>query len=136
MAHIDLLYKKNNPQDNYETNSEGRPISWARKTFHQNIVPACAAILLHDAHKSNFKKRKITKDVATLAWLLRVCDALQDWDRPKSGSNEGIPAENYRIGFLDGVTHFKCPQDRLAGIWNEDLEAIHTKQNYIQMSPL
>lgn len=127
MAHLDLCYKQNNPENIYEDYIDGQRVSWARKTFHEHIVPSCAAIMLHDAHKANFNRRKIKREVAPLAWLLRVCDALQDWDRPRSGSH-GIPADQYQIGFSNGVIFFGGPEDRIKGIWNDDLGAIHEKE--------
>ncbi|GFO64116.1 hypothetical protein M1B72_11820 [Geomonas paludis] len=134
MAHIDLCYKKNNPSDIYEGNDE-QEVSWSRRTFRENIIPACAAIMLHDAHKTNFDLNKIDKDVAPLPWLLRVCDALQDWDRPRAGSRQGITAENYLIGIHDGFIDFRCPLSRVKSIWEEDLDPIKEKCMSIHIAP-
>ncbi len=134
MSHIDLLYKKNNPSDLPEGVNSGNGLSWGRQDFYESIVPACAAIMLHDASMSSFEQKKIKKNVAPLAWLLRVCDALQDWDRPHRGNPIGTPSAQYSIGISGDTIHFKCPQDRI-GVIKGDLAAIDSLEQ-INIAPV
>lgn len=133
LAHIDLCYKEKNPTDR---DDEYTDASWGRSGFRNFVVPPCSAIMLHDAGLENFKRKKIDKQQAPLAWLLRVADALQDWDRPKRGKRDGFPVENYRISIDNDIVEFKCHEDRIDSIRDYDLAAINEREKSIRVSIL
>ena len=68
---IDLMYKKN--------------ACWNQDNFEKHIVPACSAIFLHNLEDVVFFNT-ITIDTAALPYLLKLCDELQIWQRPKKGN--------------------------------------------------
>jgi len=87
---IDLMYQKNNPlRDNRSHNG------WKQKNFEKDIVSACSAIFLHNLGDDAFGN--IDKTKAQLAYLLKLSDGLQEWDRPKKKMSEGDSPENYDI---------------------------------------
>ena len=103
---IDLMYQKNNPlRDNKPHNG------WEQKNFEKDIVPACSAIFLHNLGDNAFKN--IDKTKASLAYLLKLCDELQHWDRPKGKKHKSDSPENYDIQVQQNKLIFKVSdQDR------------------------
>lgn len=85
---IDLLYKEK---------------SWCRKDFYKDIVPACSAIFIHDLPPECecSKTAKIDPSKAPLAFLLRLSDCLQDWERPLKCNLNGFSDDQYDID-IDG----------------------------------
>lgn len=78
---IDLMYKKN--------------LWWIQDNFEKHIVPACSAIFLHNLEADAFDNIKINK--APLPYLLKLCDELQIWERPKNKMPRGDSPENCDI---------------------------------------
>lgn len=99
---IDSMYQKHNP----ERVKEFKPVEgsdWNQEHFENDVVPACSAIFLHDLKDGAFDK--IDKNKAPLPYLLKLCDELQNWDRP-NGEGESEPSENYGISIEDGKLTF------------------------------
>lgn len=101
---VDLMYQKNNPQRiGQPLNVEGS--DWNQKNFEQDIVSACSAIFVHNLPDSAFEK--IDKNKAPLPYLLKLCDELQNWDRPNQNTLTGDSSENYDISIQRNKIIFK-----------------------------
>ncbi len=96
---IDAMYQKHNKHRTFDNNyyPDNSDISWNQKFFENDVVSACAAIFLHDLKAKNFKGIKIDPKKAPLAFLLKLSDTLQDWERPSQKTPEGISANKYDI---------------------------------------
>ena len=55
-----------------------------------------------------FNEAKIIRDKAPLAFLLRLSDAMQDWERPTLNNPTGTPADKYDIYIENRQLIFKC----------------------------
>ena len=105
---IDQLYQKNNHDRINPDRTNIENDQWNEKYFDEDIIPACSAIYLHNLDKSIFKNNKINPKIAPEAFLLRLCDSLQEWSRPSSDMPEGYPPylfdisidENGRLNFV------------------------------------
>jgi hypothetical protein len=58
---------------------------WFCGTFPHDIMPACHAISMHNLQEKNLK---ISFKNYPFAFLLRLCDELQDWGRSKNGLDQ------------------------------------------------
>jgi hypothetical protein len=85
---VDLMYQK---------------YSWHQDNFKNHIVPACSAIFLHDLEDDAFMK--IDKTIA-LPYLLKLCDELQTWQRPKNGLPNGKSPHDYDIAIENDTINF------------------------------
>ncbi|MCG7847634.1 MAG: hypothetical protein MIO93_00440, partial [ANME-2 cluster archaeon] len=65
----------------------------------------CSAIFLHNLSDDAFTK--ISKNKAPLPYLLKLCDELQNWDRPDNNMLDGDSPENYNISIQNGVLCFE-----------------------------
>ena len=97
---IDLMYQQKNPRRKYEDIIENN-VNWNQKFFDQDIVPACSAIYLHNLSSTCFEDKKIDIKKAPLAYLLKISDILQEWERPKKEDTMGISASNFDIRIVD-----------------------------------
>lgn len=94
---INSMYLRHNPNRS-ESYIPAENSDWNLKYFKNNVISACSAIFLHDLDDDVFVK--IDKKKAPLPYLLKLCDELQNWDRPKSGvakedsDNYGISIKN------------------------------------------
>ncbi len=106
---LDLMYQKNNPSrshtDTYHNNSN---VNWSQRHFEEDIVSACAAVFVHNLKAIYFNEAKIIRDKAPLAFLLRLSDAMQDWERPTLNNPTGTPADKYDIYIENRQLIFKC----------------------------
>jgi hypothetical protein len=73
---IDSLYGKNNPQHARQKNID--QIDWGRDCFEEQILPAVAAIGLHDILD---RVESISLEDSPVAYFLVLSDALQQWNR-------------------------------------------------------
>jgi hypothetical protein len=119
---IDLMYQKFNPirqySDIYQPDSN---INWNQTYFEDDVVSACSAIFIHNLDNSHFSTAKIDRRTAPLAFLLKLSDSLQDWERPSLEDPNGIPAAYYDVEVRDGEMIFKAnvPSDRKQKIRRE-----------------
>ena len=77
---IYAMHQEHNPKredDDVDVDSS----SWKRDYLKEDIVPACSAIFIHNLPKRCFARKKIDFHEAPLAFLLRVSDSLQEWER-------------------------------------------------------
>jgi hypothetical protein len=91
---LDSIYAKYNPKRLYEYIEGPFNTNVNQKNFDIDIVSACSAIFLH-----NFKtlRTRIHIKSSPVAFLLKISDCLQDWERPKA-EDSGNPSSQYRIG--------------------------------------
>jgi hypothetical protein len=94
---IDLLYKKFNDKRVRGPTFDDEGRDWDQKYFEQDVVPACAAIFLHDLPPESFAGTPIRKEKAPLAFLLRLADTLQDWERPSGRNSRGVSNRKFDI---------------------------------------
>lgn len=99
---IESLYKKNNPEQ-IKDYHEKHGSNWNWEIFEDDIVSACSAIYLHNL--KNFP-RTVNKNNSPLAYLLKLCDELQDWERPNINLPEGKSVANYDIKISNGKLIF------------------------------
>jgi hypothetical protein len=78
---IDAMYQKHNPgrehRDIFDNN-----FNWNQENFDEYIIPACSAIFIHNLPKRCFAHAKIKLCDAPVAFLLKLSDCLQEWERP------------------------------------------------------
>lgn len=95
---LDMMYQKNNPLREYRDIRVVEPyLSWNQKYFEGPILNACSAIFLHNLPTSCFSRQKINRQNAPTAFLLRLCDSLQEWERPSKNNQSGEPASSFNI---------------------------------------
>ncbi len=111
---IDTMYQHFNPERQYKTfYSPGSYIDWDQKYFEEDIVPACSAIFIHNLPLRCFKNSKIDPFKAPLPFLLKLCDCLQDWERPSYKRQTGLPADLFDIQIQNNniLFHANVPKE-------------------------
>jgi len=103
---IDLMYQKYNQGREYQDTYEPLGINWNQSYFENDVVPACSAIFVHNLPKRCFTNAPLDKQRAPLAFLLRLSDCLQDWDRPSADNHRGIPNHSFQISITGGRLKF------------------------------
>lgn len=95
---IDLMYQKYNPKRKYkDIRAVNRNISWNQTYFERDVVSACSAIYVHNLPTRCFTSAKIDRTKAPIAFLLKLSDCLQDWERPSLSDPNGLPATQFNI---------------------------------------
>lgn len=95
---LDLLYARWNPTRAHESLViDG--IDWNQKWFETDNVSACAAIFLHNLDLKYFDKSRINPQKASVAFLLRLADTLQEWERPSKMNPDGFPDNKFDLEF-------------------------------------
>ena len=98
---LDIMYDVWNPERLYE-NIFGAPpeshnINWNQTNFENEVIPACSAIFLHNLPEDRFNSNKIDPQKATLPFLLKLCDTLQEWQRPQGENYAGHSPLDFNI---------------------------------------
>lgn len=93
---IDLMYQRHNPKREFKDIVLDN-VDWNQRWFEEDVIPACAAIFLHNLPSHCFKSCKIDKHKAPLAFLLKLSDCLQEWERPSKDLPKGYPSEKFGI---------------------------------------
>jgi hypothetical protein len=105
----DMMYQKYNPSrlrnDIFQRHSN---INWNQRYFEEAIIPACSAIFLHNLEKRCFQSAKIIMKQAPVAYLLKLSDVLQEWERPSFEKKKGISPDRFRIDILDDRLIFRA----------------------------
>jgi hypothetical protein len=68
---IDMMYQKYNPQRAYVDIDDPPGINWNQSCFENDVVPACAAVFVHNLPARCFQSAKLDRNHATLPYLLR-----------------------------------------------------------------
>ena len=119
---IDLMYQKYNPKRLYiDVPSPNNSANFNQKYFREDVVSACSAIYIHDLPKTYFSKKKLDHTKAPVGFLLKLCDALQEWERPSLRNQKGYSAANFEIIIDTEKLTFEAdiPNERKAKIKNE-----------------
>ena len=87
--------------------SRGR--QWKFSNMNEHITNACSAMFIHNINSGNFK---LDFKKAPLASLLKICDELQDWERPKLDEPNGRPSKDYSLKFEDNQLIFYVKKER------------------------
>ena len=103
---VDLMYEKNNPERKHLDYS-----GWTQENFENDVLPACLAIYLHNLEPTGFFDGM--KGKFKLGYLLKLCDELQNWDRPNNKNPNGDSPENYDIEVSNNKLIFKVKTDEL-----------------------
>lgn len=112
---IDLLYQKYNPKREHKSiESDNGSIDWNQDNFEHKVVPACSAIYIHNLPSNRFRNAKINPEIAPLAFLLKLTDCLQEWERPSSKNENGISSSEFDYEFdSQNKLHFHVKNDRI-----------------------
>lgn len=102
---IDLMYQKHNPKREYRDICKDN-INFNQKYFVTDVVSACAVIYIHNLPSRCFANAKIDRSKAPLAFLLKLSDCLQEWERPSLKNLEGYQATKFDIQVIDGKLTF------------------------------
>ena len=129
---VDLMYKKHNPQRKDKKINNFGVINWNQKCFDDNVVSACTAIYLHNLPSSSFKKTKINLLNSPLAFLLKLSDSLQDWERPSSKYLNGYSASDFDIEIHEGKIYYTAPSNKKIKIKEEIESSLANYQQYIE----
>lgn len=121
---IDLIYQKYNPNREYRhiyVPGTDETISVNQRFFENDIVNACTAIYLHNLPRDSFRDSRIDRKKAPLAYLLKVSDCLQEWERPSKVNQAGYLPADFEISIKDGILLYSAniPQGRLNTIRDE-----------------
>jgi hypothetical protein len=98
---LDMLFTKNNP-NRMRGGIVVDGVDWNQTIFERDNVSACAAIFLHNLKKKWFAPDKIQRQLAPVAFILRLADALQEWERPSGKSPRGLSPSSFDIEVVDG----------------------------------
>ena len=106
---IDIMYQKYNPGRVYKNVlSPRRSSNFNQKYFEGDVVSACSAIFIHDLPNTYFAQRRIDRIKAPVAFLLRLSDALQQWERPSLRNQNGYASKNFEITIKGKKLVFKA----------------------------
>lgn len=97
---IDLIYQKYNPERKYSDVIKN-DVNFNQKFFEHDVVSACSAIFIHNLNSEDFPT-KIDRSKAPIAFLLRLSDCLQEWERPSSQNPTGFSSKQFDIEINNG----------------------------------
>ncbi|MEM3697096.1 MAG: hypothetical protein QXQ94_06305 [Candidatus Bathyarchaeia archaeon] len=112
---IDLMYQKHNPKREYKDRFiPGTNISFNQKYFEEDVVSACTAIYIHNLPKRSFCNSKIDRIKAPVAFLLKLSDCLQEWERPSFTNKFGFPANKFDVNVSNKqlIFHADIPYEK------------------------
>ena len=94
---IDKMYSKHNPNREERDIYIDGDINCNQKYFLEDIIPSCSAIFVHNLPEECFTNKKILYNKAPLAFLLRLSDTLQEWERPSIQNEKGYSSKDFDI---------------------------------------
>lgn len=105
---LDLIYQKYNPKRIHSTKLiPNTNIDVNQAYFENDIIPACSAIFIHNLPKEYFKNKKINPMNAPVAFLLKLSDCLQEWERPSGVNENGFPERYFDIEIVSNFLIYK-----------------------------
>ena len=119
---IDLMYQKYNPKrEDRDVYVPSTNINVNQKYFEGDVVSACTAIYIHNLPKRSFVNSKINRSKAPVAFLLKLSDCLQDWERPSKINPTGFSATKFDIKIDNDQLIFQAdiPDDKKKQIKDE-----------------
>jgi hypothetical protein len=132
---IDCLYQKNNPMREYNSLLSDGGVNWDQMNFECDIVPACAAVFIHNLSGDYFLDNKIVAKKAPLVFLLKLSDSLQNWERPSKENPAGSLNTMYDIGVEDNKLIFKVENDADRGRIEAEIDSTLKKEK-LEIVPL
>jgi len=99
-------------------------VFWHSKILDHSILQIAIAIAMHnleshsEALKINANNQKIFNiEIRPLAWLLKIADILQEWDKPKvEDSLKAFPNSNLKINFSrNKILISNFPKEKIDG---------------------
>lgn len=93
---IDMSYAKENSRRKGRDLNVG-DVDWDRAWFDDHVVPACTAIFLHNLEARRLAGTPVRADQAPVAFLLRLADTLQEWERPSEREPHGHSPDLFDI---------------------------------------
>lgn len=126
---IDKMYQKNNPEREHKM-IEVDGSDFNQDYFEKEIVSACSTIFLHALRPTDFFSD--TKNNSELAYLLKLCDELQNWDRPTKDFPEGDSAENYEIEIHKEKLIFRANDKEIGRKIKAETECLNDKELSIE----
>jgi hypothetical protein len=123
---LDLLYAKGNPERVHELKVVNG-IDWNQKWFETDNISACAAVFLHNLDPNKIKMSRLSRHKAPVAYLLRLADTLQEWDRPSGKLPNGLPPDIFKLDVSgpEIIYQVNAPDDMkeyLTGVLDATLE--------------
>ncbi|MCF8011585.1 MAG: hypothetical protein K9L17_08945 [Clostridiales bacterium] len=113
MKVVDSYYEKN-------SNREETRLNWDLGNYYKDVVDACTAIFLHNLKDKELGRCKICFDKAPLAFLLKLSDVFQDWERPSFEKPKGIPSTEYWYEISDSqIIYYVKNKERCKEIQKE-----------------
>lgn len=116
---VDLLYDRFNEKREYrdvyaQVSPQSGDINFNQIYFERDVVSACSAIYVHNLPYKWFVNAKIDRKKAPVAFLLKLADTLQEWERPTKDSRSGFLASQFDIWISDKTLEFLAdiPTDR------------------------
>lgn len=94
---IDLMYQKYNPKREYRDICTNEGLNWNQHFFEKDIVSASSAIFIHNLPPGCFAQTRIDRKKAPVAFLLKLSDCLQEWERPSKGNEKGFSSTLFDI---------------------------------------
>jgi len=104
---IDMMYQKYNPRRAYVDIYDPPGVNWNQSYFKNDVVPACAAVFVHNLPARCFRSAPLDRNRAALPYLLRLSDCLQDWERPSANDHTGLPDGDFDIDTPPGRLVFR-----------------------------
>lgn len=117
---IDLIYDKYNP-GRKKVNIYQGGFNCNQKLFEDDIISACSAIYIHDLPGKDGCDIQIYRSKAPIAFLLRLSDCLQEWERPSFENLNGFSPAEFDIEIKGGclILHANIPHERKIKIKND-----------------
>jgi len=108
---VDLLYQKFNQKREYKDCYMRRgplagDVNFNQVYFERDVVSACTAIFIHNLPSKWFANARIDRSKAPVAFLLKLSDSLQIWERPSKENPTGFPATKFDMKIQDGQLFF------------------------------
>jgi hypothetical protein len=119
---IDLMYQEHNPRRVHRNIfTPGRSVNFNQKFFERDVVSACSAIFIHNLSCSKFLHKKIERSKAPVAFLLKMSDTLQEWERPSLNNLNGNSANLFSLSVEQKRLLFKSTltKEKKESIQNE-----------------
>lgn len=106
---IDLMYQKYNPERvSSDVYTETTNINWNQTYFECDVVSACSAIYVHNLPSRCFVRAQIDPLKTPVAFLLKLADCLQEWERPSLLRPLGFPTTRFDIETHNGQLIFSA----------------------------
>lgn len=95
---LDKMYEAFNPKREYiDIYKDDTSINWNQYYFENDIIQACSAIFIHNLPSHSFNGTRIDPQKAPLAFLLKLADTLQDWERSSKELPAGLPSNSFDL---------------------------------------